>query len=88
MRKLSLVTLALWATTSQAQWVEASGQATINGGDLVAARAQATEDAVRRALLFAGVSVRSVQEATDGLLTRESLQVQSYGEMQASSAGF
>lgn len=82
MRKLSLVTLALWATTSQAQWVEASGQATINGGDLVAARAQATEDAVRRALLFAGVSVRSVQEATDGLLTRESLQVQSYGEMQ------
>ena len=82
MKKLSVLTLALFASASQAQWVEASGQATINGNDLASARAQATEDAIRRALLFAGVSVRSVQEATDGLLTRETLSVQSFGDMQ------
>ncbi len=82
MKKLAMLALACSTATAHAQWIEASGQATIQAGDVTTARAQATEDAVRRALLFAGVSVRSVQEVTDGLLTREQLQVRSYGDMQ------
>lgn len=67
---------------AQAQWYETTGRAPIRHGDEATARAQATEDAVKRALLFAGVSVRSVQQVTDGLLTQESLQVESSGEVQ------
>ena len=82
MRKLAGLSLILLAGAANAQWYETTGQATIRNGDTAAARAQATEDAVKRALLFAGVSVRSVQQVTDGLLTQESLQVKSYGEIQ------
>ncbi len=74
--------LGLYQLPAQAQWYETTGRAPIRQGDEATARAQATEDAVKRALLFAGVSVRSVQQVTDGLLTQESLQVESSGEVQ------
>ncbi len=81
--RLSLCTLLVfYSHTAAAQWYEATGRALIRQGDAASARAQATEDAVKRALLFAGASVRSVQQVTDGLLTRESLQVVSSGEVQ------
>ncbi len=74
--------LGLYQLPADAQWYETTGRAPIRQGDEATARAQATEDAVKRALLFAGVSVRSVQQVTDGLLTQESLQVESSGEVQ------
>lgn len=82
MRTISGLLLLILAGQAQAQWYETTGQATIRNGDLAAARAQATEDAVKRALLFAGVSIRSVQQVTDGLLTQESTQLKSSGEIQ------
>ncbi len=82
MHKSTALALLLLASPIQAQWYETTGQALIRNGDKATARAQATEDAVKRALLFAGVSVRSVQQVTDGLLTQESLQLKSYGDMQ------
>lgn len=75
--------LSLQALPAHGQWYETTGRAPIRQGDEATARAQATEDAVKRALLFAGVSVRSVQQVTDGLLTQESLQVESTGEVQS-----
>ncbi len=74
--------LGISALPASAQWYETTGRALIRQGDEATARAQATEDAVKRALLFAGVSIRSVQQVTDGLLTQESLQVESSGEVQ------
>ncbi|MBU1437726.1 MAG: flagella assembly protein FlgT [Gammaproteobacteria bacterium] len=82
MRKIGGLILVILTGAADAQWYETTGQATIRNGDQAAARAQATEDAVKRALLFAGVSIRSVQQVTDGLLTQESTQVKSYGEIQ------
>ncbi|OBP15435.1 hypothetical protein A5320_08735 [Rheinheimera sp. SA_1] len=82
MRTIGGLMLVMLAGQAQGQWYETTGQATIRNGDQAAARAQATEDAVKRALLFAGVSIRSVQQVTDGLLTQESTQVKSFGEIQ------
>lgn len=82
MRKLAGAAILLLAGQAQAEWYETTGQAAIRNGDQAAARAQATEDAVKRALLFAGVSVRSVQQVTDGLLTQDSMQLKSHGEVQ------
>lgn len=82
MQKLTAVMLLLLAGQAKAEWYETTGQAAIRNGDQASARAKATEDAVKRALLFAGVSVRSVQQVTDGLLTQDSMQLKSHGEVQ------
>ena len=73
--------LLLISLSVAADWVEASGQAIIRGGDEAEARARATEDAVRRALLYAGASISSVQQVTNGLLTESSMQWQSQAEV-------
>jgi hypothetical protein len=82
MQKFTAMMLLLLAGQAQAEWYETTGQAAIRNGDQASARARATEDAVKRALLFAGVSVRSVQQVTDGLLTQDSMQLKSHGEVQ------
>ena len=82
MQKLTAMMLLLLAGQAQAEWYETTGQASIRNGDQASARAKATEDAVKRALLFAGVSVRSVQQVTDGLLTQDSMQLKSHGDVQ------
>lgn len=82
MHKLTAMMLLLLAGQAKAEWYETTGQAAIRNGDQASARAKATEDAVKRALLFAGVSVRSVQQVTDGLLTQDSMQLKSHGEVQ------
>lgn len=82
MQKLTAMMLLLLAAQANAEWYETTGQAAIRNGDQASARAKATEDAVKRALLFAGVSVRSVQQVTDGLLTQDSMQLKSHGEVQ------
>ncbi|MCH8539068.1 MAG: flagellar assembly protein FlgT [Alkalimonas sp.] len=66
---------------AEAEWFEATGQAPIRQGNHSEAKARATEDAVRRALLYAGASISSVQQVTDGLLTQDELVMHSYGEV-------
>lgn len=64
-----------------AAWFSATGQAAILNGDKTAAREQATEEAIKQALLFAGASVRSVQQMTNGLLMDDHIEIRSSGEV-------
>lgn len=73
--------LSFITTIAQAAWFEASGQAVIHNNNKELARQQATHEAIRQALLFAGASVRSVQEMTDGLLKDERLEIRASGEV-------
>jgi len=66
---------------SDAAWYEAKGQAVIVDGNKTAAKKNATEEALRQALLFAGASVSSVQHLTDGLLNDERLSMTASGEV-------
>ena len=77
---LLLTTLTLGQTVSAA-WFSATGQAAILNGDKTAAKQQATEEAIKQALLFAGASVRSVQQMTNGLLLDDHLEIRSSGEV-------
>ncbi len=77
-----LLASALFSAYSMADWYEATGQAVLRAGDTAAARTLATEDAVRKALLYSGASIRTVQQVTDGLLTQESMFLQTQGEVQ------
>jgi hypothetical protein len=69
--------------TASAAWFSATGQAAILHGDKTAAKQQATEEAIKQALLFAGASVRSVQQMTNGLLMDDHLEIRSSGEVNA-----
>jgi hypothetical protein len=75
---LSILTLS---QTASAAWFSATGQAAILNGDKIAAKQQATEEAIKQALLFAGASVRSVQQMTNGLLLDDHLEIRSSGEV-------
>ncbi|MDF3125868.1 flagellar assembly protein T N-terminal domain-containing protein [Rheinheimera sp. 1928-s] len=79
---LSMLALPLVCGNAMADWYEATGQAVLRSGDTKAARTAATEDAVRKALLYSGASIRTVQQVTDGLLTQESMVLQTQGEVQ------
>nr|WP_136249997.1 flagella assembly protein FlgT [Ningiella ruwaisensis] len=68
---------------SHAAWFTASGQAIVIHGDREAARQEATEEAIRQALLFAGASVSSVQQISNGLLQDEQLEIRASGEVSA-----
>lgn len=74
-----LFLLLSWQTS--AVWYEARGQALIQGGDKIAAKAKATEEAIRQAMIFAGASVQSVQMLTNGLLQEDRLQISASGEV-------
>ncbi len=83
-RSLSPVALLLFMSISHvadAAWFSATGQAAILNGDKTAARHQATEEAIKQALLFAGASVRSVQQMTNGLLMNDHIEIRSSGEV-------
>ncbi|MGB3724241.1 MAG: flagellar assembly protein T N-terminal domain-containing protein [Glaciecola sp.] len=64
-----------------AAWFSATGQAVVINGDRDHARKQATEEAIKQALLFAGASVRSVQQMTNGLLMDDHLEIRATGEV-------
>lgn len=64
-----------------AAWFTATGQAVVIDGDTQLARKEATEEAIRQALLFAGASVTSVQQMTNGLLMDEQLEIRASGEV-------
>lgn len=77
---LLLVCFAL-SPLAKAAWFSASGQAAIVNGDKTAARHEATEEAIKQALLFAGASVRSIQQMTNGLLMDDHIEIRSSGEV-------
>ena len=82
MKLLYLVILLLGANAAQAAWFEAQGQAPIIKGDIEQARANGVKDAVRQALLYAGASVKSLQQLNDGVIASEQLFLASEGEIQ------
>lgn len=89
MRKTSLLCwpsalflgLIILSSTANAAWFSATGQAIVVQGDKELARKQATHEAIKQALLFAGASVRSVQQMTNGLLMDEHLEIRASGEV-------
>ncbi|WP_158967671.1 flagellar assembly protein FlgT [Paraglaciecola sp. L3A3] len=74
----SLLTISLPALSI---WFEASGQAVIHNGDKTIAKQQATQEAIKQALLFAGASVKSVQHMANGLISEDRLEVTTSGEV-------
>ena len=79
---MALFCLALVSTgQSHAAWYEAKGQAVIVNGNKEKARRDATEEALKQALLFAGASISSVQQLTNGLLESEDITISSSGEV-------
>jgi len=66
---------------SYSAWFSATGQAIIADGNVEQAREQATREAIKQALLFAGANVRSVQQMTNGLLMSDQLEIRSTGEV-------
>jgi len=66
---------------ADAAWYEAKGQAVIVKGNKEKARRDATEEALKQALLFAGASISSVQQLTNGLLESEDITINSTGEV-------
>ncbi|MBD3585372.1 hypothetical protein HHX48_06480 [Salinimonas sp. HHU 13199] len=77
---LSMSVLCPWQVS--AAWFEAQGQALVIEGDKEAAKQEATQEALRQAMLFAGASVQSVQTLANGLLKKEQLTVTANGEVQ------
>lgn len=63
----------------QAMWYESTGTSKIYKGDTDRARQEAIKDAVKEALLFAGASVTSAQQVTNGLLTQDMFEVRASG---------
>jgi hypothetical protein len=62
-------------------WFEATGQAIIHDGEKEAARQQATQEAIKQALLFSGASVKSIQSLTNGLLENDRFEIRASGEV-------
>lgn len=79
---IALLGLLTVSTQALAQWVEATGSAQIRSGNKTEARNIAVKNAVKDALLFAGASVTSVQQVTDGLLTQDQFKVSAHGSIQ------
>ena len=79
LKKLLLALISCTHFAAQAQWYEVEGQAYINNGDKNAARAEAMENALKKALLVAGASVSSVQQVVNGLLTQDELSIRASG---------
>lgn len=77
-----LLLALLTSIPAQAQWVESSASAPVRNGDKATAKNKAVQDAIKEALLFAGASVSSVQQVTDGLLTQDELKITSHGSIQ------
>ncbi len=81
MSTILMIAYFCFASPANAAWFTATGQAVIVNGDKNAAREEATEEAIKQALLFAGASVRSVQQMTNGLLMDDSLEIRASGEV-------
>ncbi len=78
---IGAVLLLLQSNMAFSEWYESSGQAIVKNNNIQLARKQATQDAIKQALLFAGASVNSVQQLTDGLLSNDEFEIRSHGEV-------
>lgn len=82
LRVMALICLfPVFTGQAYAVWYEAKGQAVIVNGNKEEARYNATQEALKQALLFAGASINSVQQLTNGLLESENITISSYGEV-------
>jgi hypothetical protein len=80
--QISAVLMLLVSSRSAlAIWFEATGQAVIHNGEKQAARHQATQEAIKQALLFSGASVKSIQSLTNGLLEDDRFEIRASGEV-------
>ncbi len=79
--KLWICLLLLIAMPAEASWIKAKGSAPIVNGDVEFAREQATQDALRQAMLQAGASVSSIQNLSNGALTRDMFQIRANSEV-------
>ncbi|MGB2741592.1 MAG: flagellar assembly protein T N-terminal domain-containing protein [Cognaticolwellia sp.] len=81
--RLSLFCLCfvLYSGSSFGQWYESQGVATIRNNDSKAAKTQAVQNALKKALLVAGASVSSVQQVVNGLLTQDEISIRASGSV-------
>jgi len=81
--RLSLFCLcfAIYSSTSFGQWYESQGVASIKNDDNKAAKTQAVQNALKKALLVAGASVSSVQQVVNGLLTQDEISIRASGSV-------
>lgn len=77
----SIFCLTTYPKKAHGAWFTATGQAIVINNDKNGARREATEEAIKQALLFAGASVRSVQQMTNGLLMDDHLEIRATGEV-------
>ena len=73
--------LLVSSSPALAIWFEATGQAAIHNGEKEAARQQATQEAIKQALLFSGASVKSIQSLANGLLEDDRFEIRASGEV-------
>tara|TARA_R110000737_G_scaffold47429_1_gene67423 strand:+ start:5248 stop:6411 length:1164 start_codon:yes stop_codon:yes gene_type:complete len=81
--RLSLFCLcfAIYSGSSFGQWYESQGVATIKNNDNKAAKTQAVQNALKKALLVAGASVSSVRQVVNGLLTQDEISIRASGSV-------
>tara|TARA_R110000737_G_scaffold353199_1_gene403085 strand:+ start:255 stop:1418 length:1164 start_codon:yes stop_codon:yes gene_type:complete len=81
--RLSLIYLcfAIYSGSSFGQWYESQGVATIKNNDDKAAKTQAVQNALKKALLVAGASVSSVRQVVNGLLTQDEISIRASGSV-------
>jgi hypothetical protein len=77
----SVLMLLVSSSPAMAIWFEATGQAIIHNGEKEAARQQATQEAIKQALLFSGASVKSIQSLANGLLEDDRFEIRASGEV-------
>jgi hypothetical protein len=75
---ISMVSLA-----SFSQLYETQGQSTIENNNIDAARTEAMENALQKALLVAGASVSSIQQVINGLMTQDEISIRASGSVNA-----
>ncbi|OUS52033.1 flagellar biosynthesis protein FlgT [Shewanella sp. SACH] len=72
---LIILSLALLSLPSRAEWMEASGEATIINGNTAQAREEAINQAVSYATLSTGIQISSEQQTSNGNLTQNNFAI-------------
>ena len=77
---LILLIFSLLSLPTQAEWIEASGEAAIVNGNIAQAREEAINQAVSYATLNAGIRISSEQQTTNGNLTQNKFALNRYAQ--------
>ncbi|MDT3278749.1 MULTISPECIES: flagellar assembly protein FlgT [Shewanella] len=72
---LIILSLALLSLPTRAEWIEASGEATIINGNTAQAREEAINQAVSYATLSTGIQISSEQQTSNGNLTQNNFAI-------------